>query len=788
MTEYSRLPRTRASMSPAYFHFSNDHGIPLPSAGSGVREEGYFFRRFRGLVYPWNKENSSIIGRGGSGVIHIVKDEIMDRVVALKLPNDSILDEPQIRSEVLNEASQALELTHPNIVRIFDFHEQDGRWGISMQYVRGKSLDKWRESLAPYQMTGAAFFDVDQIKSWVLQLCEALAYAHEEAGIVHCDIKPPNLLLERWFDTRMRMIRERLLLTDFGITQKLRDFTTRTQRHSARPGGMGSSGDEGGAAGTLAYMSPQQLAGKEGTVSDDIYAVGMTIYELLTGKPAFYQGDKNVIHHQIESVVPPSMMERRRDRGVKSAKPIPDTWEQVIAQCLRKDASERPPNIRELVRLLGLASSAAAGLSLEEQSRLQKEADSLKTELEEKVVHINTLSQKVRELGEEAAGRVRQTELHEARSMIEQIQARLNRREAELRELDEKLQDAEEDKALLEKQLEDFTSRESSGMEELQSSLQESQERLSHLERERAEAIEAQSRLREQLEKEMADKADIARKAEAAASEAAAALERAKHAEEKARENLGRLDEVKQEESLKARQAIEEAERRSRLSSSERERNALQAAKEAEKRIAKLETEAASAKRGLESLTQKEAASLRPILATLLGVIAAGLLMGALLGGVLGGSKHPESVSPELLTELAEQARRGKGVLIRKEHVLAWLESVGVSEGEISEDFAALSSSQPAQGLTWLEAAAFCEWLTVSAALDAKKEWFDLPAYADLPITQGALSREWTRDEADVSDGRPAVRLFRSDGQNQALARAQTEPDIGFHIILRSLR
>lgn len=773
-------------MSPAYFQFSNDFGIPLPASGSGVREEGFFFRRFRGLVYPWNKENSSIIGRGGSGVIHIVRDEIMDRVVALKLPNESILDEPQVRSEVLNEASQALELTHPNIVRIFDFHDQDGRWGISMQFVRGKSLDKWREKLAPYQMSGGAFYDVEQVAPWVQQLCDALSYAHEEVGIVHCDIKPPNLLLERWFDTRTRMTREKLLLTDFGITQKLRDFTTRTQRHRGRSsGGSGGSGsEEGGAAGTLAYMSPQQLAGKDGAVSDDIYAVGMTIYELLTGRPAFYQGDAKIIQHQIESVVPPPMMERRKERGVKSAQPISDLWEQVTAQCLHKDPEKRPASIRELARLLGL-SSQAVGLSLEEQSRMRREADGLKNQVETQTVQLTTLNQRVKELESAADGKVEEAALMEARSQIEQLQASLSRRDAELREFDEKLQDIEEEKMRLEERLAEIEAaaqqNASSGDQEkqrLQARLQQAQDQSSRLQVERDEARALQKQSEDALAAMRAQQAAEAKKGSEALANAKNAELKIRQAEEKAEEARKRFENSKNQEIEQVRKKAAEAEMKAR-----------QAAEEAEKMARKAAEEAEQARLQLASLTSEKAAPLRPVFTMLLALLVGGLIVGAVLGSLLGGPGTGESDTKQVVTQIGGQVRADKSILVLKRHVLAWLSAIQVAEAELGEHFASLPADAPATGLSWLEAAAFAEWLTMAAGLDPAKEWLDLPAVSDLPLTSsGAPAREWTREEADASPQSSVSRVmkvFVPGGQPAVLPRSQKQDDIGFHLVLR---
>jgi serine/threonine protein kinase len=784
-------------MSPAYFQFSNDYGIPLPAVSAGVREEGFFFRRFRGLVYPWNKENSSIIGRGGSGVIHIVRDEIMDRVVALKLPNESILEEPQVRSEVLNEASQALELTHPNIVRIFDFHDQDGRWGISMQFVRGKSLDKWREKLAPYQMSGGAFYDVEQVAPWIQQLCDALSYAHEEVGIVHCDIKPPNLLLERWFDTRMRITREKLLLTDFGITQKLRDFTTRTQRHRGRAsGGSGGSGsEEGGAAGTLAYMSPQQLAGKDGAVSDDIYAVGMTIYELLTGRPAFYQGDAKIIQHQIESVLPPPMMERRKERGVKSAQPIPDLWEQVTAQCLHKDPARRPASIRELARLLGL-SSQSAGLSLEEQGRMRREADGLKNQVESQTVQITTLTHRVGELEEASSGKVEEAALIEARAQVEQLQASLNRRDAELREYDERLQDIEEEKTRLEHRLAEIDAATQNAASEgdqekqlLQTRFQQAQDQARKLQAERDEAQNLHKQSEDALASLRAQQAADAKKAAEAAALAKSAESRVKQAEDKAEETRKRLEAAKKDEIEQIRKNAADTEAKARQSAAEAEKKARQEAAEAGAKAQKATEEAEKARQQLASLTDEKAAPLRPVFNALLALLVAGLIVGAILGKLLGGGGASENAAATTAAQLGSQIRSEKHVLILKRHIQAWLSGIQVPEAELGTHFAALPADAPATGLSWLEAAAFAEWLTTASGLDPSKEWLDLPALSDLPLSSsGAPAREWTRDEAEAtaaSVSRP-MKVFVTGGQPSALPRSQKQDDTGFHLVLRA--
>ena len=262
-----------------------------------------------------------VLGRGGMGVVWLARDERLDRLVALKLVPESVTFDASAQEDLKRETRKSLLLTHPNIVRIFDFVEDEHSAAISMEYVDGATLSSLRVK-KPNKC-----FEVEEIAPWVISLCDALSYAHQSAGMVHRDLKPANLMVNS---------RGELKITDFGIACTLRDSMSYVSVRTS--------------SGTLNYMSPQQLLGEDPSASDDIYAVGATLYEMLSSKPPFYGGD---VASQVREVVAPTIFQRRAKFGIKGGS-IPKQWEETIAACLAKEPDQRPRTPADVARRLRL--------------------------------------------------------------------------------------------------------------------------------------------------------------------------------------------------------------------------------------------------------------------------------------------------------------------------------------------------------------------------------------------------------------------------------------------------
>src|SRR6201987_4974478 len=268
-----------------------------------------------------------VLGRGGMGIVWLARDEELERQVALKFLPDLMIQDRTLLDQLKRETKRSLELTHSHIVRIYDFIHDERSGCISMEYIDGETLSNLRSEKEQ------KVFEPDEIARWISQLCDALDYAHNRANVIHCDLKPSNLMVDQRGDLKIQ---------DFGIARSLSDSVSRlTVEH--------------GRSGTLIYMSPQQLNGERSTHLDDIYSLGATIYELLTSKPPFYSGN---IDRQICERVAPSMTERRKEFNIEPAS-VPQLWENTIAACWAKDPSRRPQSAVEVAQRLQLPSGPA---------------------------------------------------------------------------------------------------------------------------------------------------------------------------------------------------------------------------------------------------------------------------------------------------------------------------------------------------------------------------------------------------------------------------------------------
>ena len=249
------------------------------------------------------------------GVVWLAQDEHLNEAAALKFLPPQVQEDREALVGLRRETARAHKLTHQNIIRIHDFHQPPNEPAfISMEFIEGKSLEELRWD----QPDGV--FQWDVVAPLVRQLCEALDYAHAE-GVVHRDLKPANMLV----DTKGR-----LKLADFGIAAIMSDSMSRATGRSDT-------------SGTVPYMSPQQLTGKNAKPSDDVYALGASLYQLCTSKPPFCQG---VIEYQILHQPPEPMAVRLADLEIKND--IPAHVVAVVMACLAKQAEERPVSAREV--------------------------------------------------------------------------------------------------------------------------------------------------------------------------------------------------------------------------------------------------------------------------------------------------------------------------------------------------------------------------------------------------------------------------------------------------------
>jgi class 3 adenylate cyclase len=245
-------------------------------------------------------------GRGGMGVVYKAHDLETGDVVALKILKPEIASNPTVLERFKNEVRLARKITHRNVCRTYEFGRADGTAYISMEYVDGESLRAVLNRFGGLPLTKT--FAVAR------EICAGLEEAHRQ-GVIHRDLKPENVMLDRNFRSK---------LMDFGIARSLEI----------------STGTTGSIIGTPEYMAPEQAQGQAVDARTDVYALGLILYECLTGTPAF-SGDTPIAVALKQVQEPPPSLRA-------SAPTVPAEVEGIIHRCLEKDPARRFQSVAEL--------------------------------------------------------------------------------------------------------------------------------------------------------------------------------------------------------------------------------------------------------------------------------------------------------------------------------------------------------------------------------------------------------------------------------------------------------
>ncbi|HSS20619.1 MAG TPA: serine/threonine-protein kinase [Pyrinomonadaceae bacterium] len=264
-----------------------------------------------------------LLGKGGMGEVYRADDLKLSQPVALKFLPDHLRDDGAALARFHREVRVARQISHRNVCRVYDIGEADGHLFLSMEFIKGEELSSLLRRIGR--------LPADKATQIARQLCAGVAAAHD-SDVLHRDLKPANVMIDDNGNVR---------ITDFGLAGLTKEFAA----------------DEA-IAGTPAYMSPEQLAGKELSVGSDIYSLGLVLYELFTGKKAFAANSLNELIKLRRGDATPT----NPTAIVQDLDPV---IERVIERCLQKDPSQRPSSALQLAAALPggdpLAAALAAG-------------------------------------------------------------------------------------------------------------------------------------------------------------------------------------------------------------------------------------------------------------------------------------------------------------------------------------------------------------------------------------------------------------------------------------------
>ena len=292
-----------------------------PSSGWLTSSDSIDHGRFApGAMLDGRYRIIGLLGRGGMGEVYRADDLRLGQPVALKFLPDTLRHDPVRLAQFHNEVRTARQVSHPNICRVYDIGEADGLLYLSMEYVDGEDLAT--------SLRRIGRFPEDKAADIARQLCAGLAAAHQR-GVLHRDLKPANVMLDGAGKVRVM---------DFGLAAIGRVEDIR--------------------AGTPAYMAPEQLLGREVTARSDIFALGLVLYELFTGRRAFTAttiGGAGQPARDTVSIAAPSSVVSALDPAI----------ERAILRCLDPDPARRPASALAVSAALPggdpLAAALAAG-------------------------------------------------------------------------------------------------------------------------------------------------------------------------------------------------------------------------------------------------------------------------------------------------------------------------------------------------------------------------------------------------------------------------------------------
>lgn len=252
------------------------------------------------------------LGKGGMAEVYRAYDRLLERTVAIKLLRQDYSGNREFRERFRQEALAAANLAHPNLVTVHDYGLDSGRLYIVMEHVPGEDLKLWLQKHGRPELELAL--------NLIIQACAGIGYAHR-AGLVHCDIKPQNMLVTP--DTRLKV-------TDFGIARALASIQPDERAEIVW--------------GSPQYFSPEQASGAPPSPASDVYSLGVVLYELLTGVLPFRASNADDLARLHREADPPSPSQYNPK--------IPQQLEQIVLKVLAKEPASRYRTADQLGRIL----------------------------------------------------------------------------------------------------------------------------------------------------------------------------------------------------------------------------------------------------------------------------------------------------------------------------------------------------------------------------------------------------------------------------------------------------